>query len=208
MGYVGWEVTKTAGSQPVADGKRFPMIMGLCREATSLAENAAGDYMAQSGVDMDRKSAGDFCHGATAGQVGLGEAGRCSSRHSLSCAELDRTISTDPPYYDNIGYADLSDFFYVWLRRSLKTGLPRSCSRHMAVPKAEELIASPLPPRRQAGSRGEVLPRRHDAGHEAVSSEQAHPASPVTIYYAFKQSETKREIRAPSAPDGRRSWTP
>ena len=54
----------------------------------------------------------------------------------------DRVVSTDPPYYDNIGYADLSDFFYVWLRRSLKSVFPDLFAT-LAVPKAEELVATP-----------------------------------------------------------------
>ena len=53
-----------------------------------------------------------------------------------------KVVSTDPPYYDNIGYADLSDFFYVWLRRSLRTAFPELFST-LAVPKAEELVATP-----------------------------------------------------------------
>ena len=59
---------------------------------------------------------------------------------------IDKLISTDPPYYDNIAYADLSDFFYVWLRRSLKPVFPNLFAT-MAVPKAEELVADTLPPR-------------------------------------------------------------
>src|SRR5205085_10271908 len=51
-------------------------------------------------------------------------------------------VSTDPPYYDNIGYADLSDFFYVWLRRSLRPVFPDLFAT-LAVPKAEELVATP-----------------------------------------------------------------
>ena len=53
-----------------------------------------------------------------------------------------KVVSTDPPYYDNIGYADLSDFFYVWLRRSLQSVFPDLFAT-MAVPKAEELVATP-----------------------------------------------------------------
>ena len=60
---------------------------------------------------------------------------------------LDKLVSTDPPYYDNIGYADLSDFFYVWLRRSLKPVFPDLFAT-LAVPKAEELVAFALPSRR------------------------------------------------------------
>ena len=59
---------------------------------------------------------------------------------SVSAAKL---VSTDPPYYDNIGYADLSDFFYVWLRRSLKHVFPDLFAT-LAVPKAEELVATPI----------------------------------------------------------------
>ena len=55
---------------------------------------------------------------------------------------VDKLVSTDPPYYDNIGYADLSDFFYVWLRRSLRSTFPDLFAT-LAVPKAEELVATP-----------------------------------------------------------------
>ena len=55
---------------------------------------------------------------------------------------LGKLISTDPPYYDNIGYADLSDFFYVWLRRTLRTVFPDLFAT-LAVPKTEELVATP-----------------------------------------------------------------
>ncbi|MGB5134464.1 MAG: DUF1156 domain-containing protein [Prochlorococcaceae cyanobacterium] len=99
-----------------------------------------------------------------------------------------RIVSTDPPYYDNIGYADLSDFFYVWLRRSLKTVFPELLAT-LTVPKAEELVATPF---RHGGNdaaenfflKGMTLAMQRIA-------EQSHPAFPVTIYYAFKQSETK-----------------
>ena len=100
-------------------------------------------------------------------------------------------MSTDPPYYDNIGYADLSDFFYVWLRRSLKSVFPDTLRdarrpegrtnwwllqyRHGNKDKAETF----LPGRVWARPCG-VLPNRR------------HPGFPVTIYYAFKQSETSR----------------
>ncbi|MFN7895052.1 MAG: DUF1156 domain-containing protein, partial [Cyanobacteriota bacterium] len=99
-----------------------------------------------------------------------------------------RVISTDPPYYDNIGYADLSDFFYVWLRRSIKTVYPDLFAT-LTVPKAEELVATPF---RHGGKddaekfflKGMTLAMQRIA-------EQSHPAFPVTIYYAFKQSESK-----------------
>ena len=97
-------------------------------------------------------------------------------------------VSTDPPYYDNIGYADLSDFFYVWLRRTLKPVFPELFAT-LAVPKAEELVATPY--RHGGKKQAEVF--FLDGMTRAIQrlAEQAHPAFPVTIYYAFKQSEKR-----------------
>ena len=97
-------------------------------------------------------------------------------------------ISTDPPYYDNIGYADLSDFFYVWLRQALKETYPK-VFRTMLVPKEEELIATPY---RHEGS----VERARDFFEDGMFNtclrlyQYAREDIPVTIYYAFKQSET------------------
>lgn len=101
-----------------------------------------------------------------------------------------KLISTDPPYYDNIGYADLSDFFYVWLRRSLRLIFPDLYAT-LAVPKAEELVATPY--RHGSKDKAEVffLDGMTAAMHNLA--ELAHPTFPVTIYYAFKQAETKAE---------------
>lgn len=100
----------------------------------------------------------------------------------------NKLISTDPPYYDNIGYADLSDFFYVWLRRSLRTIFP-DLYVTVAVPKAEELVATAY----RHGSKDKAEAFFLDGMTAAMHNlaEQAHPAFPVTIYYAFKQAETK-----------------
>ena len=103
-----------------------------------------------------------------------------------------RVISTDPPYYDNIGYADLSDFFYVWLRRSLKPVFPDLFAT-LAVPKAEELVATPYRHGGKEKAESFFLDGMTQAMHRLA--EQAHPAFPVTIYYAFKQSETESEGR-------------
>lgn len=102
----------------------------------------------------------------------------------------NKVVSTDPPYYDNIGYADLSDFFYVWLRKSLKPIFPGIYAT-LAVPKAEELVATAY--RHGGKTQAEVffLDGMTRAMHSLA--EQAHPAFPVTIYYAFKQAETKGE---------------
>jgi len=98
-----------------------------------------------------------------------------------------KVVSTDPPYYDNIGYADLSDFFYVWLRRALQPVYPDLFAT-MAVPKSEELVATPY--RHGSPEKAEVffLDGMTEAMHRLAK--QAHPAFPVTIYYAFKQSES------------------
>ncbi|MCG7852546.1 MAG: hypothetical protein MIO92_08495, partial [Methanosarcinaceae archaeon] len=99
-----------------------------------------------------------------------------------------KVVSTDPPYYDNIGYAELSDFFYVWLRRTMKPIFPDLFAT-LAVPKAEELVATP----HRHGSKEKAEAFFLDGMTQAMNrlAEQSHPAFPVTIYYAFKQSETK-----------------
>ena len=97
-------------------------------------------------------------------------------------------VSTDPPYYDNIGYADLSDFFYVWLRRSLRSVFPDLFAT-LAVPKTDELVATPY----RHGSK-EKAEKFFLAGMTLAMqrlADQAHLAFPVTIYYAFKQSESR-----------------
>ncbi|MEZ5318415.1 MAG: hypothetical protein R2752_13525 [Vicinamibacterales bacterium] len=101
-------------------------------------------------------------------------------------SDVPRVVSTDPPYYDNIGYADLSDYFYVWLRRSLRRVFPDLFAT-VTVPKAEELVATPD---RHGGARKAAaffLEGITQAMHRLA--DQAHPGFPVTIYYAFKQSE-------------------
>ncbi|MBI3902215.1 MAG: DUF1156 domain-containing protein [Nitrosomonadales bacterium] len=98
-----------------------------------------------------------------------------------------KIISTDPPYYDNIGYADLSDFFYVWLRRSLKLVFPELFAT-LAVPKAEELVATAYRHGSKERAENFFLDGMTLAMHRLA--EQAHPAFPVTIYYAFKQAES------------------
>lgn len=102
----------------------------------------------------------------------------------------NRVVSTDPPYYDNIGYADLSDFFYVWLRKSLRSIYPGLYAT-LAVPKTEELVATPY----RHGSREKAEVFFLDGMTQAMHNlaELAHSAFPVTIYYAFKQSETSGE---------------
>ncbi len=100
-------------------------------------------------------------------------------------------ISSDPPYYDNIAYADLSDFFYVWLRRALRPVYPNLLAT-IAVPKAEELVAAPY----RHGGKDQAEVFFLDGMTSAMRSlaNQAHPEGPITIYYAFKQSETNSDL--------------
>jgi putative DNA methylase len=106
---------------------------------------------------------------------------------NLAC---NRMVSTDPPYYDNIAYADLSDFFYAWLRPSLKAVFPDLFAT-LETPKAEELVAAAYRHGSREKAEAFFLIGMTQAMHRLA--EQAHPAFPVTIYYAFKQSETQTE---------------
>ena len=118
------------------------------------------------------------------------EANGFASQVDAQSQEISRqkVISTDPPYYDNVPYADLSDFFYVWLRRALKSVFP-DIFVTVAVPKAEELVAFAYRHSNgKAGAEAFFLEGMTQAMHRLA--EQAHPAYPVTIYYAFKQSES------------------
>jgi len=117
---------------------------------------------------------------------GNGIACQAAAQHQQLSA--GRFVSTDPPYYDNVGYADLSDYFYVWLRRTLRHVYPDILAT-ITVPKEDELVATPA---------------RHGGRENAESfflngmtnvlrrvSAQAHPSAPVTIYYAFKQADSE-----------------
>lgn len=99
-------------------------------------------------------------------------------------------VATDPPYYDNIGYADLSDFFYVWLRRSLRTIYPTLLST-LLTPKAEELVATP---HRFGGNKREAQQFFEKGLEQAFARMRAiqNESVPMTLFYAFKQSEVMR----------------
>ncbi len=97
-------------------------------------------------------------------------------------------ISTDPPYYDNIGYSDLSDFFYVWLRHGLQSQYPDLLNT-VLVPKMEELVASDF----RHGSK-EAAKNHFEGGFkEAFKNfkDGLDPRFPLTVYYAFKQDESE-----------------
>lgn len=111
-----------------------------------------------------------------------------AEQHDASTQSVSRNkvISTDPPYYDNVPYADLSDFFYIWLRKSLKPVFP-SLFATLAVPKTEELVAFAYRHNGKAAAETFFLSGMTKAMSRIA--ELAHLAYPVTIYYAFKQVE-------------------
>ena len=157
----------------------IPMVWDFA-EVNSLG-TIGGTYLASAEI-IAGALAGCAADGppATADQLDAVQA--LGSSHSV--------ISTDPPYYDNIGYSDLSDFFYIWQRRSLRAIYPDLFAT-LAVPKIEELVASPY----RHGTREKAEAFFLDGMTQAMErlTERAHPAFPVTIYYAFKQSETENE---------------
>jgi len=114
-------------------------------------------------------------------------AAACQADAASQTISYGKVVSTDPPYYDNIGYADLSDFFYVWLRRALRPVFPELFAT-LVVSKTGELVATPY----RHGGKEKAEAFFLDGMTEAMDRlvEQAHPAFPVTIYYAFKQSES------------------
>lgn len=99
-------------------------------------------------------------------------------------------FSMDPPYYDNIGYADLSDFFYIWLRRSL-SGIWPNLFRRLTTPKAEELVATPY----RHGGRDEAEAFFMSGMGEALRAMRnaSTDDEPLAVYYAYKQSEIAQE---------------
>lgn len=168
----GTKTRATFSRQAVAMSWDFAEVNPLSAQSGSF-ENSL-EYTAK-GVVSTRKASS-----------AAGVAMQCDA--AVQSISAHKFISTDPPYYDNIGYADLSDFFYVWLRRMLRGTFPSLFST-IAVPKAEELVATP---RRHGGK--EKAEQFFLAGMSAAMrrlAEQAHSAAPITIYYAFKQAETK-----------------
>ena len=123
--------------------------------------------------------------------VPLGVAGRAKQDDaSTQSISRDKIVSSDPPYYDNVPYADLSDFFYIWLRRGLRQSFPDLFGT-MAVPKSEELVATSYRHGGREKAEAFFLTGMTQAMHRVC--QLSHPGFPVTIYYAFKQSETAND---------------
>ena len=177
-----WEVTKTQ-VRNLFGRQAIPMLWDFAEN--NVFGEAAGDYMVSLGnmvKALEQVPAHDH------GSARQGNA-------QTQTVSVGKVVSTDPPYYDNIGYADLSDFFYVWLRRSLRPVFPDLFAT-LAVPKAEELVATPYRHGSKEKAEAFFLDGMTQAMHRLA--EQTHPAFPVTIYYAFKQQEVREEKREKS----------
>ena len=129
----------------------------------------------------------DWTHKALAQTPAQG-VGIAVQRDAAASGPSQVMVSCDPPYYDNIGYADLSDFFYVWLRQSLGGVFPDVCSTLLA-PKAQELIAAPY---RHEGDKGQAERFFEDGLVKVFTklSEAQDQRFPMSVFYAFKQAET------------------
>lgn len=170
-----WEVTKTQ-VRNLFGRQSIPMLWDFAENNVFGA--AAGDYLVSLGNMV--KALEQL---PSKGQVSVFQQ---DAQTQLLSGE--KVVSSDPPYYDNIGYADLSDFFYVWLRRSLKPVFPELFAT-LEVPKAEELVATPYRHGGKENAEAFFLDGMTLAMQRIAI--QSHPAFPVTIYYAFKQAETK-----------------
>lgn len=126
--------------------------------------------------------------GVISNSASLGHIDQLDARH-LDLVER-AVISTDPPYYDNIGYADLSDFFYIWLKRSLAEVFPNICAS-LATPKFDELVATPYRYGGKVGAEDHFMTGMRTAITKMVENSQDD--FPATIYYAFKQREVAEE---------------
>jgi putative DNA methylase len=177
-----WE-SKAQVPQQLFGRHAIPMVWDYS-EANILCESTGS---VAASIENIYKSFGKSSVGSSAVRPGFASQ-QDAQTQSVSYAKV---VSTDPPYYDNIGYADLSDFFYVWLRKSLRPLFPNLYAT-LAVPKAEELVAASYRHGGEEQAEAFFLNGMTRAMHNLA--ENAHPAFPVTIYYAFKQSETKNEI--------------
>ncbi|MBP7726025.1 MAG: DUF1156 domain-containing protein, partial [Candidatus Bipolaricaulis sp.] len=191
--YLGFALSKQSdlgnslcGWEPIAQCPRhlfgrqaIPMIWDYA-EGNPLGDSSGAWTVFVDGIVKAFSKAFEFVPSSAVGYAEQADAG-------TQDISRDKLVSTDPPYYDNIGYADLSDFFYVWLRRALRPVFPELFAT-LAVPKAEELVATPYRHGGKEAAEQFFLHGMTQAMHRLA--EQAHPACPVTIYYAFKQSES------------------
>jgi len=160
----------------------LPMIWDFAE--ANFFSNSGGSWLTH--IDKIRRSIA-FFHGLNNGMrnsISQQEAG--VSKYGVSSP----VISTDPPYYDNIGYADLSDYFFCWMKRTLQPVYPGLFGL-LKTPKQEELIATPY----RHDSRNDAESFFLEGMSKAIASmaQQSSSDFPTTMYYAFKQSEVGQE---------------
>lgn len=176
MSGIKYEVVRTTFSR-----QALPMVWDYA-ESNPFAESS-GDFFEQI-----KRIAKVFEIGLQSEKKNRSLVKQVDATHQFNDSKL---FSTDPPYYDNIGYADLSDYFYVWIRRSLKTIYPDILNT-MLVPKAQELVATPY---RFGGDKQKAQEFFEKGLGKAFAQmcKAQHPDFPLTVYYAFKQTETDEE---------------
>lgn len=182
---------KPSMDQAIATFARQALPMVWDYAESSPFNGAAGDYATTIGTMV-----------RTIATLAAGGPGRAQQLDATTAIDgvTQPLIFTDPPYYDNIGYADLADFFYVWLRRSLEKIYPDLFST-LLTPKAQELVATPY---RFAGDK-EKAQRFFEAGLGqafAHMRQVQHPDYPLTVYYAFKQAESGEDDEGANGASG------
>jgi len=169
-----WENTKTQ-VRHVFTRSAIPMLWDFAEP--NVFSNSAGDFGVSLGNSI-KALMGTPAKGFGIVEQKTADASVADSKNYL--------FATDPPYYDNVPYADLADFFYVWLRRALRPIYPDLLGT-MLVPKAQELVADPF---RQGGK--DAARRFFEEGMESVFARMCQSVNldyPITVFYAFKQTE-------------------
>jgi putative DNA methylase len=168
----------------------IPQIEGVRNTFARQAIPMVWDYVEVNPLSSAVGNFTNHVEWVSAGVLGTGWQPAGSARQSSADVAImaGSVVTTDPPYYDNIGYSDLSDFFYVWLRRSLRDVHPDLLST-LLTPKADELIASPY---RFEGSKARAE-EHFETGFVRTFQRirESHPLDvPITVFYAFKQAES------------------
>lgn len=156
----------------------IPMVWDYAE--ANLFSNSSGNFLGQ--VEWISKAIG---------KTPAKSAGEAVQISAMSRDYADLVVSTDPPYYDNIGYSDLSDFFYVWLRKSLRTIHP-SVVGTMLTPKADELVANPYRHDGKQGAEKFFIEGFNSVFHH-IRKDNANPDVPMTVYYAYKQQDSGKD---------------
>ena len=178
---VGWE-PKAQCPRHLFGRQSIPMVWDYA-EANPLSKSSGSFITIIQGISKAMKAPFFGVSSSTSNSVSPGNA--------MAREYKDLIVSTDPPYYDNIGYADLSDFFYVWLRKSLRTIYP-SVVGTMLTPKADELVANPY---RHDGKQGaeKFFVEGFNSVFHRIREGEANPDVPMTVYYAYKQQDRGKD---------------